>query len=91
MHILLVYPTTLNAHNEPQKYRQGFLPPLSLAILDGLTPRNHEVLIVNDIVEDIDFSGPYDLIGITAMTSQAQRAYQIADFTEKRRLAGIWR
>jgi len=31
------------------------------------------------MVETIDYSASYDLVGITAMTSQADRAYQIAD------------
>jgi len=35
--------------------------------------------MVNDIVENIDFSSDYDLVAITAMTTQIGRAYQIAD------------
>jgi radical SAM superfamily enzyme YgiQ (UPF0313 family) len=64
------------------KFRKAFLPPLNLAILDRLTEQvnpKHEVKIVNDCVEKIDFSIPCDLVGITAITSQAMRAYQIAD------------
>ena len=55
------------------------MPPLSLAILDALTPENHSVEIINDIVEEIDFSKKYDLVGITTMTTQVARAYAIAD------------
>jgi len=79
MNILLVYPTALGRDGEPVKFKKAFLPPLSLAILDSLTPDRHKVTVVNDIVEDIDFSGGYDLVAITAMTTQAERAYQIAD------------
>ena len=79
MNILCISPTRLNASGKPIKYRKTFLPPLSLAILNGLTPDHHNVQIIDDIVEDIDFAGSYDLVGITAMTMQVERAYQIAD------------
>ena len=79
MRILLVYPSQLNAQSLPVKYRSAFLPPLSLAVLSSLTPGAHQVRIVNDLVEEIDFTTEYDLVGITCMTSQSERAYQIAD------------
>ena len=79
MRILLVYPSQLNTRGLPVKYRSAFLPPLSLAVLSSLTPRAHQVRIVNDLVEEIDFTTEYDLVGITCMTSQSERAYQIAD------------
>jgi radical SAM superfamily enzyme YgiQ (UPF0313 family) len=84
MNILLVYPTYLDKTGRPVKYRKALLPPLSLALLDGLTPSRHNVTIINDLVESIDFSKPYDLVGITAMSLQADRAYQIADAFWKR-------
>jgi hypothetical protein len=43
-----------------------FFPPMSLAILDGLTPLGHHVKVVNDVVEEVDFSSSYDLVAITA-------------------------
>lgn len=55
------------------------MPPLALATLASLTPDKHQVKIVNDMVEEIDFTGEYDLVGLTAMTGQAHRAYQVAD------------
>lgn len=79
MNILMVYPTRLDNLEKPAKYKKAALPPLSLAILDRLTPERHSIKIVNDIAEDIDFSNSYDLVAITAMTLQITRAYQIAD------------
>lgn len=79
MKILFIYPTRLDTNQKPIKYKKAFLPPLSLAILNGLTPRHHDVQIKNDIVEDIIFSSDFDLVAITAMTAQIGRAYQIAD------------
>jgi len=79
MKILLIKPTRLDENKQPIKYRKALLPPLPLAILDRLTPEQHQVKIVDDIVEDIDYSRSYDLVGISAMTVQAERAYQVAD------------
>ena len=79
MNILLVYPAKHDENGKTIKYKQAFLPPLTLAILDALTPETHNVEIINDIVEEIDFSKNYDLVGITTMTTQVARAYEIAD------------
>ena len=79
MHILLIYPSHLDCNRSVVKYRKALLPPLSLAFLAALVPPKHKVSVVNDLVEQIDFEGAYDLVGITAMTMQAPRAYQIAD------------
>ena len=79
MNILFVYPARLDASGKPLKYKKAFFPPLVFAILDRLTPSHHNVQIVNDIVEEIDFSVRYDLVAITSMTMQVRRAYQIAD------------
>jgi radical SAM superfamily enzyme YgiQ (UPF0313 family) len=84
MNILFVYPTRLDSSGRPLKYRKGYLPPLALATLDSLTPDHHDVRIIDDIVDEIDFSIPYDLVAITAMTMQVERAYQIADAFRER-------
>ena len=38
-----------------------------------------DVRIVDEMVEDADFGAPADLVGITAITGTANRAYEIAD------------
>ena len=86
MHILLIYPSHLERNCSVVKYRKALLPPLSLAFLAALVPLKHKVSVVNDLVEQIDFEGAYDLVGITAMTMQAPRAYQIADQFRKREI-----
>jgi len=54
--------------------------PLSLMVLAGLTPPEWEVRILDENlgVPDYDALPPPDLVGITAFTSQANRAYAIA-------------
>ncbi len=61
-----------------------FMPFLSLATVAGLTPEEHEVRIINDYNEKINFDENVDLVGLTALTSQAPRAYQIADAFRKK-------
>ena len=56
MKILLIYPTRLDERQRPIKFRKAFLPPLPLAIIDRLTPSSHQVRIIDDVVESIDFS-----------------------------------
>ncbi|GAX62229.1 Fe-S oxidoreductase [Candidatus Scalindua japonica] len=78
MNILMIFPTKLDKNNKPVKYKRALFPPLSLAILNSLTPDRHKVTVVNDLVEEIPFSSNYDLVAITALTNQSLRAYQIA-------------
>lgn len=73
--LLLVYPAT-------QKLgwvRRFQLPSLSLKQVAAATPPEWGVVLADEIHEDIPFDGSFDLVGITAMTHQAVRAYQIAD------------
>jgi len=54
--------------------------PLSLMVLAGLTPPEWEISIVDENFGAPDYpSMPLpDLVGITAFTSQANRAYEVA-------------
>jgi radical SAM superfamily enzyme YgiQ (UPF0313 family) len=60
--------------------------PLSLMVLAGLTPPDWEILIVDENIGAPDYLAMPrpDLVGITAFTSQANRAYEVA--THFRRL-----
>jgi radical SAM superfamily enzyme YgiQ (UPF0313 family) len=54
-------------------------PPLSVLTLAASTPEEVEVSIADENLEKIDFENEADLIGITVMTPQAVRVYEIAD------------
>jgi len=58
--------------------------PLALPTLAGVTPAPHEVRILDEMVEPIDFDQPCDLVGLSAMTCKATRAYQIASEFRRR-------
>ena len=51
---------------------------LPLTVVAALTPCEHEVRIVDENVEPLDFDTDCDLVGITFMTALAPRAYEIA-------------
>ncbi len=55
------------------------IPCLSLLRVAALTPPGWEISVMDERVEAIDFDAEADLVGITAMTCTAKRAYQIAD------------
>ncbi|MCJ7749990.1 MAG: B12-binding domain-containing radical SAM protein [Armatimonadetes bacterium] len=59
-------------------------PPLSLLQVAALTPPDVDIQVVDEAVEDVDFDVSPDLVGITAFTSSAPRAYEIASTFRRR-------
>ena len=57
---------------------------VALPTIAALTPPNHTVEVIDENQQNIDFDMRYDIVGITAMTQQADRAYNIADEFRKR-------
>jgi len=57
---------------------------LTLPLMAALTPSGHEILVVDENVEPIDFEADVDLVAITALTPTAPRAYEIADEFRRR-------
>ena len=55
------------------------MPQLALYILEGLTPDCHEVKIIEEEVTSINLEESCDLVGISCMTANAPRGYEIAD------------
>ncbi|MDO8687096.1 MAG: cobalamin-dependent protein, partial [Dehalococcoidales bacterium] len=49
-----------------------------LLVIAALTPPEIEIELIDEDSEDINFQRDYDLVGITAVTQQATRAYEIA-------------
>ena len=60
------------------------MPQLSLYILEGLTPAHHEVKIVEEEAEPIDLEEKCDLVGISCMTANAPRSYELCREFKKR-------
>jgi radical SAM superfamily enzyme YgiQ (UPF0313 family) len=62
-----------------RRRKKGLIPPLGLAMVAALTPPEVEVSLTDENVTGIDFQKEIDLVGITALTVTAPRAYEIAD------------
>ncbi len=75
MKIVLLSPRTGRLSKTPSAL---LIPQLSLHILAGLTPAEHEVKILEEEAEEIDLDESCDLVGISCMTANAPRAYELA-------------
>jgi radical SAM superfamily enzyme YgiQ (UPF0313 family) len=62
-----------------RRRKKGLIPHLGLAMVAALTPPEVEVSLTDENVAVVDFQKEIDLVGITALTITAQRAYEIAD------------
>lgn len=87
MNLLFVYPSALSygEHNIRSSLsgklflRYMAYPFLDFQYLYLVTPERHNFDYVSETFNEIDFSGDYDIVGITAGTQQINRAYEIAD------------
>lgn len=68
---------------------EGRMEPLQLGILAALIPEDHEVILFDDRIEDIDFDGEADLVAITVETFTARRSYEISQGFRKRNVPVI--
>ena len=76
MKLDLIVPAT---QENLRKRRKAICPPLGLAMVAAVTPSDVEVSLTDENVTVIDFQRETDLVGITALTTTARRAYEIAD------------
>ena len=90
MHLYLINPcnaiiSLVNVkENRFNKYR--LWKPLGLLILARLTPPEWEITVIDENLHTPDYASMPrpDLVGLTAFTSQAGRAYQVADEFRRR-------
>lgn len=80
MKVLLVMP---HPHARRSLFARFTYPSLAMQQLAGITPPEHEVEIVDERFEDINFNKKYDVIGITSLTYNSLRGYEIADVFRK--------
>lgn len=82
MKILLIHPQNYLQRRSTGIYGRSLrYAPLTMPTLKALVPAElgAEVRVIDEMVEDVDFFSPADLVGITAITGTAPRAYEIAD------------
>ncbi len=89
MKILLIFPKILHGattYNDKGSWTSiifGY-PVITLPHLAAITPKEHDVRILNENYEDIDFEEDVDLVAITCYTMTAPRVYEIADEFRRR-------
>ena len=81
MKILLVSPERERKKEEAFLFKLGFL---NLPYVAAVTPPGVEIRIIDEAYEKIDFDQKVDLVGLTAQTPVAPRAYQVAGEFKKR-------
>jgi len=81
MKILLISPTI----DSNKRTNKGLMmPQLALYILQGLTPPEHEVKVIEEETDDVDLDQECNLVGISCMTANAPRAYELCAEFKKR-------
>jgi radical SAM superfamily enzyme YgiQ (UPF0313 family) len=59
-------------------------PPLTFQMLAAVTPEEHQMKLIDERYQKIDFNEECDLVGISSTTPCTVRAYEIADEFRKR-------
>jgi radical SAM superfamily enzyme YgiQ (UPF0313 family) len=81
MKILLISPVKNPLVKKPKGI---MMPQLALHLLEGLTPPDYEVKTIEEEIEEVDLDAECDLVGLSCMTSNAPRAYALAEEFKKR-------
>ena len=81
MKILLTSPVV---SLDNKNIKEMLSPALGLYVLEGITPSEHQVKIVEEEIEDLNLDEECDLVGISCMTANAPRAYELAGEFKKR-------
>lgn len=88
MKILLIQPK-MNKRPMDTDLKTRMAPSLGLLTLMRLTPKEYEVDIVNENIDDIDFNRITDLVGISVTLDVMPRACSIANEFRKRGVAVV--
>ncbi|MDD4689845.1 MAG: radical SAM protein [Eubacteriales bacterium] len=83
MKILLIQPK-MNMRPMDTKLKTRMSPSLALLTLAKLTPPSHQIKIVNENIEKINFNESVDLVAITVTVDVFPRAIEIASEFRKR-------
>ncbi len=84
MEICLIAPARGAGGGATEDRQTPLFPPLGLMTVAALTPEPHHVTIVDEALGPVDPDLSPDLVGLTATTAQAPRAYELADHFRRR-------
>jgi len=83
-------------HGLPIMGKKSNMPVLALPVLAGLTPPEHEVVLIDENIEELDLDRlkGFDIVGLTGMTVQRDRMREILEGLQEREiftvLGGPW-
>lgn len=89
MRLILIKPTAYDKDGNLIKFRRGYMPTLTLPLLKSITPKDVQVRIIDEQVETVNFDQPVDAVGITCLTLNSKRGYDIADQFRQRNIPVI--
>ena len=88
MRLLLINPKPRLQQDLYRHNRYANVPPLGLAYLAACTPQHWDVRILDENIEKMSFENA-DLVGITSLTCNIPRAYEIASEFRRRRVKTV--
>ncbi len=87
MKILLIMP---HSKNKISFFSRLNYPSLTLQQVAAVTPLEHNVEIVDERYENINFNKKYDLVGISCLTYNSIRGYEIASAFRKQGITVVF-
>ncbi|MHC4597498.1 MAG: B12-binding domain-containing radical SAM protein [Planctomycetota bacterium] len=79
MRVLLVAPCREGQRWKGRRRSRFLWPPMALMILAAETPEGVEVVLTDEAVAPAPLDRSWDLVGVSALTASATRAYAVAD------------
>lgn len=76
--ILLIQPSPYDKKGRPIKKGRLYFVGLALPLLAAMTPKDYEVEIILEIIDDVPFDTDADIIGISSMGHGVIRSIDIA-------------
>jgi radical SAM superfamily enzyme YgiQ (UPF0313 family) len=83
-YLALIHPAPNKNRFGKKRRRKSSITPLTLPLLAGLAGVDFQVTVYDEDIEDLPNHIDADFIGITAITPQAYRAYELADSFRRR-------
>lgn len=83
-HLVLIHPAPNKNRFGKKRRRKSSIAPLTLPLLAGLAAADFRVTAYDEDIEDLPDQIIADFVGITAITPQAYRAYELADAFRRR-------
>ena len=75
MKIKLIEPSWYMQNGKLAKQKRHFYPAVVLPYLAALIPRHHDITLVYELFQEVDFDEHVDLVGLTTYTTNVLRAY----------------